>query len=60
MYRFEVVLTDAGYHRRFVQITPRKILWYTSDRETSADITALMNTIALNSQKQTIVNVDER
>jgi hypothetical protein len=60
MYRFEIVLTDKGYHGRFVQIEPRKILWYTSDRDTSAAITELMNTIALNSQKQTIVSVDER
>ena len=61
MYRFEVVQTDRGFHGRFVQIEPaRKILWYTSDRRTSAEIIELMNTIALNGQKQTIVNVDER
>jgi hypothetical protein len=60
MYHFEIVQTDRGYHGRFVQAEPRKILWYTSDRRTSSEITELMNTIATNSQGKSIVSVDER
>jgi len=60
MYQFEAVLTDRGYHGRFVQIEPRRILWYTSDRRTRKEITDLMETIAANSQGKPIMDVDER
>jgi len=60
MFRFEIVLTDRGYHGRFVLIEPHRILWYTSDRRTSAEIAELISTIALNSRGIEVVTVDER
>ena len=57
MYQFEVVLTPRGYHGRFVIVQPHRILWYTSDRRTRAEIIDLISTIVARSQRVPIVDI---